>query len=414
MLTPRPEQHAAQGFVSRDRDRACVVVHGDVNALSIVRSLGRLGITVHALNDAGSPVLSSRYATPITVDCGERERQDAWADFLLGPAGEALGGSVLLACSDAALRMIAARREDLARRFVLDLSDPQAQLAMLDKQASLEIARSAGIGHPRFWTLAPGDTVEDLEDDITYPVLVKPLDTHHFQELTGHKLLIAHTREDLGRAMSAAARAGVEFVLVEVIPGRDDQLCSYYTYLDEHGEPQFHFTKRVFRRFPCFEGPACYHMTAWVPDAAESGLRFLQHAGVRGLGHVEFKRDPRDGTLKFIECNARFTAANNLVGAAGFDLGVFVYDRLTSGDRLTSCQEPPGEFRRGLHLWHPVRDFRAMLELRSSGEITVGRWARSLLHPQVLPYFAGDDPGPSLRVARNGVEALLTRARPRR
>ena len=51
------------------------------------------------------------------------------------------------------------------------------------------------------------------------------------------------------------------------------------------------------------------------------GLALFGHAGLRGVANVEFKRDPRDGRLKLIECNARFTAANGLLTASGIDLG---------------------------------------------------------------------------------------------
>ncbi len=114
---------------------------------------------------------------------------------------------------------------------------------------------------------------------------------------------------------------GVEVVLLEVIPGPDDLLCSYYTYLDEAGEPQFHFTKRIIRRYPEHEGFACYHITDWNPEVRDLGLQLFRHAGLKGVANVEFKRDPRDGQLKLIECNARFTAANGLLTASGIDLG---------------------------------------------------------------------------------------------
>ena len=92
---------------------------------------------------------------------------------------------------------------------------------------------------------------------------------------------------------------------MEFIPGGDDRHCSYYTYIDETGNPLFHFTKRLLRRHRANEGGATYHITDWNPEVAEKGLRLLQHVGLRGLGNVEFKRDPRDGELKLIEVNAR-------------------------------------------------------------------------------------------------------------
>ena len=64
-------------------------------------------------------------------------------------------------------------------------------------------------------------------------------------------------------------------------------------------------------------GTACYHVTDWIPEAAELGTQLFAHVGLRGLANVEFKQDPRDGQYKLIECNARFVASNGLVSAAG-------------------------------------------------------------------------------------------------
>jgi D-aspartate ligase len=376
----------------------CVLLHGDVNALTVARSLGRLGVPVYALNDAVAPVTRSRFVTPLVLDHAGQSREDAWTEYLLGPESDHLRGSVLLACSDIALRILAAHRDALASRYVLDLADPAVQVNMLDKRASLEVARRSGIGHPKFWVVSGTRDVGALAADLPFPVLVKPVDTFRFFELTGHKILVVDGPEELMQGVRAVAEAGLEFVIVELIPGGDDLLCSYYTYLDEDGNPQFHFTKTVIRRFPSREGPAVHHAVDWIPDAAEEGLQFLQAAGVRGIGHVEFKRDPRDGRLKFIESNVRFTAGNGLLTASGIDLARYVYDRATNGHRHVLEQT-----RDGLHLLHPVLDVRAVMELRARGEVTIPAWIGSLAHPQVLAWFAADDLGPSLLKWRRGL-----------
>ena len=176
-----------------------------------------------------------------------------------------------------------------------------------------------------------------------------------------------------------------------MIPGPDDRLCSYYTYLDEDSRPLFHFTKRIIRRYPALRGTACYHVTDWIPEAVEQANRLFRYSGLRGLANAEFKRDGRDGRLKLIECNARFTAANCLVARSGFDLAAFVYNRLTG-----RAQAPLERYTLGLRLWDPVRDFQSFLELRRSGDLTFGRWLSSVLHRQTFPYFDRTDPLPSL------------------
>ena len=143
--------------------------------------------------------------------------------------------------------------------------------------------------------------------------MLKPLYAHQFKKIFEGKYLMARDFDELLAAYRQASEHGVEVVLLEVIPGPDDLLCSYYTYLDENGAPQFHFTKRIIRRYPEREGFGCYHITDWNPEVRDLGLRLFRHAGLKGVANVEFKRDPRDGRLKLIECNARFTAANGLL-----------------------------------------------------------------------------------------------------
>src|SRR6516162_2521037 len=109
-----------------------VVLGGTANALSIARSLGRRGVPVYALNDADSHVRCSRWCRWLDVPW-RGDEESSWSAFLLGPQAEWLRGAVILAACDAGIQTIAHHRETLARRFLLDESNPAAQLAMLDK-----------------------------------------------------------------------------------------------------------------------------------------------------------------------------------------------------------------------------------------------------------------------------------------
>ena len=215
--------------------------------------------------------------------------------------------------------------------------------------------------------------------------------------------------DELMAAYRLVSEHEVEVVLLEVIPGPDDLLCSYYTYIDDQGAPQFHFTKRVIRRYPEREGFGCYHITDWNPEVRDLGLRLFRHAGLKGVANVEFKRDPRDGRLKLIECNARFTAANGLLAASGIDLGAYVYRRLAG---LPQPALVDGAYTKGLRLWYPLDDFLAFLDLRREGRLDLVSWARGVAHRQVLPYFSWSDPLPSAVRLRNHLRTLaVTRAR---
>lgn len=367
-----------------------IVLGGGANALSVARSLGRRGVAVHAINDWSSYVRRSRYCRWVALP-DEGPREAVWSDFLLGPASDCLRGAVLLACSDEGIQCIANHRERLLEKYRLDDSDPVAQRAMLNKLATYQHALAAGVPTPRFWLARAAQDIAGLRGSLVYPLLVKPLYSHVFEQRFGQKFVIARGYDDLVAAFDKVRGAGIDAMLVEMVPGPDDRLCSYYTYLDESGQPLFDFTKRVIRRYPANMGAGCYHVTDHVPEVKELALKLFRQAGLRGLANVEFKRDDRDGELKLIECNARFTAANCQVARAGYDLAWFVYCRLTG-----QPQVPFHRFRSGVRLWYPIEDVKAFRELHARGELTWGGWLRSLLHAQSFPFFAWSDPLPTL------------------
>ncbi len=176
-----------------------VVLGGAANAVSVARSLGRAGAAVHVLCEPGAYVRHSRFCRPIDVAGGV----DAWADFLLGPAAVNLQGAVLLSCSDIGIELIAAHRDALAARFLLDDSNPSAQLAMLDKLATYRAAVEAGVPTPRFWVVA--DDLESVAVEAEFPLIVKPLLSHVFEGQTGRKLFVVHDRAALAEAVAAVA-----------------------------------------------------------------------------------------------------------------------------------------------------------------------------------------------------------------
>ena len=367
-----------------------IVFHGNDNALSIVRSLGRRSIPVYVLNEPNADVRYSRYARHLPIST-KLPFQQAAIEFLTGSESDAYAGAVLLAASDDALQAVAQHRPELEHKFRLDLSNPVAQQKMLDKLATYRIADAAGVPTPRYWQARSLADLDACRDELVFPLIVKPVLSHLFQRKFKAKFIVVETFNELLKAYEVVNEAQIEVLLVELIPGPDSALCSYYTYLDEAGNSLFDFTKRIIRRFPTNMGLATYHVTDHVAGVKEPALRLFRQAGLRGLANAEFKHDVRDNTLKLIECNARFTAANALIAKAGLDLSSLVYNRLAD-------LPPPrlDHYRDNVTLWDPFRDYKAYRELQSRGELTMLGWLRSVMRPHLFPGFNWSDPRPGI------------------
>jgi len=380
-----------------------VLLGGTGTALAVTRALGVAGVPVTILGDGRNDIVArrSRYCShyehfPVPHDSRPPPPVEGWLKWL-----KRCSPSVVLPCGDDGLELVARHREELESvgHRPIEANDA-VLLAMLDKVETYRLAAALGIGVPRTVQV---DSLESarasVEDGLGYPCAVKPVRSDRVQrDLPGFdapKGAMVWDDASLRRHVEPMVQIGLPVLVTEFIPGSDDRFCSYYSYLDDQGAPLFNFTKRKLRQFPPRFGGGTYHVTAWQPDVAELGLRFFQGVGLRGLGNVEFKRDERDGQLKLIECNARFTLATSQVRRAGIDLAMIAYAR------LTGLPLPPMDsFRDGVRLWYPGLDLRAMLRYRAEGELTTAQWARTLAHRQHLPVFDVRDPVPFLAAVR--------------
>lgn len=379
----------AEQLYSTSARPPAIVIGGGANALSIARSLGRAGIQVWALNYDNSTVRYSRFAQWLSLE-GKSQDKSAWTEFLLGESSEYLQGAVLIPASDDALELLIEHHAKLKKKFRLDLFVPDAQASMLNKLKTYQAATRVGVPTPKFWIVDSLSSLTNVQEELVFPLLIKPLYSHRFVATFGVKFLVV---ENFTQLKSAWEKLGEdhEVMLVEKIPGPDSQLCSYYTYIDEDGKHLFQFTKRIIRRFPPEMGVACRHVTDHIPELIEPATRLFAEVGLRGLTNVEFKLDPRDGILKLMECNARITAANILLDRCGYDLALLLYQRVCEGE-LPRFGDYPDE----VYLWNPVDDLRAFLQLRSRGELSFRDWIHSISKTNVtLQVFQWIDPLPS-------------------
>lgn len=371
-----------------------LLLGGEANALSAARELSRLGVRVFAIGEPRSLVRHSRCCKWIDVPPA-RDPENAWAAFLLGHEAEYLRGAILLPCADAALQLLIKHRASLLMRYRLDDFHPVAQHTMLDKLLTYRAATRVGVATPKYWMINSIDQLDAIRHELVYPLLVKPRLSHLFERRFARKHFLATSEGGVVESLRQALDAETSVLLSEWIPGGDEQLCSYFTYLNAESRPLLHYTKRVIRRYPTSMGAACYHVSDWIPELVAPACRLLAEVGLHGLANVEFKFDPRDQRYKLIECNARLVASNALVAASGAPLVTFVYARLTG--RPEPVMPQCGEYRNGMRLWDPLRDILAMRELRRTGNLTFLRWLRSVFHWQRFQYFDWRDPMPAVR-----------------
>ena len=365
-----------------------IVLGGETIALSVARSLSASGVAVTCLGDAATDSVSrSRHCRTFVDVSDDRGLQRAWLDWLLAHPAEA----VLLPCNDDGLELLANHRGRLEDAgFVLPEADDAVVLSVLDKWQTYRLAAEAGIPVPHTVLVDDPDTVPSL-DGVRLPAALKPVNSHvftrHFPFRT--KALVVHDAASLDRAMERTVRRGIPMVLTEIVTG-PERFPSVHAYVGGNEKVLCQATKCKLRQYPSRFGIGCYHVTDDDSEVAELGLRFIQAIGLRGVAHVEFKRDALDGCLKLIECNHRLTGSTEVLRLAGFDLALFIYRRLAGFP-------PPAmtPYRLGVRVWHPLEDALASYSQIRDGDLGVIEWGRTIAHRQHLPVLRLTDPRPA-------------------
>src|SRR6185312_15812864 len=149
---------------------AVVVDVGWVNGLAAVRSLGRAGIRVLALDHRPSALgFRSRYAKPLLTP--DPQDEDAFVDFL---AGLDVEGAPVFATHDEPLNAIARAGDRLDGKFLYPFPRWEVLQRIQTKRGQLEAAEEAGIPVPRTAYPSSAPEARAAAEELGFPVLVKP------------------------------------------------------------------------------------------------------------------------------------------------------------------------------------------------------------------------------------------------
>jgi D-aspartate ligase len=356
-----------------------------VNGLTAIRSLGRMGVPVFAVDHRPSALgFRSRYAFPLlSPDPGTDTA--AYSD-LLRELGDAIGRPTpILPTHDPPLNAIGRHRRELGDRFLCPFPDEEQLTLVQSKREQLDRAASVGVDTPQTAHPRTRDDGLAAAEQMGYPLLVKPSNPDGFRRRFQRQAFRCETSNELERAYADAEP--FEPMVQELIPGGDDELYTVGSYIAADGAVLALFSGRKLRQSPPGVGTCRVGEAVWVQENVDAALRLLRAFEFHGVSQVEFKRDPRDGRFKLMEINPRLWLWHGLAAALGVDFARIAYLDLLG--------------RRG----EPV-----------TTEGKSGRWAITLLAgegpaiqrpPYVEPVFSLDDPRPGATQLARVVKAAL-------
>lgn len=307
-----------------------VVVSGHTMALAVVRALGETGVPVAVLhyNDRDMAQASKYVAEAIQIPNPLRN-EGRFIEALI-EAGRRFERAILIPASDESTVAISRNKPVLEERYIVACPDWGITERFMDKTKTYTLADAAGVSVPRT-TVPEGE--EDLEacaNDIGFPLLLKPAQSHLFYEHFQRKMFRVETLEELKSCFSRAAAAGLTVMLQEIIPGSDSSVVNYNAYVSG-GQVYAEFTARQLRKAPPAFGSPRVAISERIPQVIEPGRRILAALGFYGFACTEFKLDRRDGVYKLMEVNGRHNLSGLLAVRCGVNFPLMHYRHLAEG-----------------------------------------------------------------------------------
>lgn len=366
----------------------------NLNGLGVARTLGARGVDVYAVHEgpADAPETRTRRVRAIWP----RGPGDDLVDLLLARARE-LGGEkpVLLPITDESVAEVAAHHERLSAAYRIPIGDPGAVLRLLSKKGIDEAARAHGLPVPATFAIDDPGQIEEVARKVRYPCILKPQDkSPEFASTGAKKAQRPASAEELVAAYRAFCSAEPRAVVQEFVPGTDADVFFCLVAVAQDGGLLGSFVGHKIRQWPPHCGGTASCEPADAPELVELTARFFRESGLRGLGSIEFKRDPRDGRFYVIEPTVGRTDWQSAIADIhGVPLPWLVY--------LDAIRAPVPPVRRSRLRWrwvHFTSDRRSADYYRGKGELGRIAWVWSLRPPVRWAYFSWSDLGPALAI----------------
>jgi len=365
-----------------------VVVGGNLNGLSIARSLGRRGVPVWVASTPNIKLASFSRYTRRTLQWPTGSEEDQVGFLLDLAARNHLDRWVLFPTSDESAALLSKYHTQLSARFRVSTPEWNALKWAYDKRLTYRLADQQNVDYPAtFYPRSESDL-----DSVTFPAILKPATHASVNRFTAAKAWAVGNRDELiGRYIEARSMMTADQILVqERIRGGGESQFSYAA-LCRDGKPIASLTARRTRQFPVdFGYSSSFVETMDVPDIVAPSVRLLSAMKYTGIVEIEYKFDARDGLFKLLDINPRLWTWAPLGARAGIDFPLLLW-RLMLDMPVPELTAPPG-----VRWVRMSTDVPAALHEMLRGRLNPISYLRSLRSPLAFALFATDDPLPGL------------------
>jgi predicted ATP-grasp superfamily ATP-dependent carboligase len=370
-----------------------IVLGGGLTGLGVARTLGRHGIDVYLVVDQKDPAVFSKYCKKSFTVYEFRRNQKVLKNFLVKIGRHLSRRAVVYPTSDLDALNLSKLKYDLLDDYHFVVGNEEPVRTLVDKCLFYKALDRSGISHPE--TRFP----ENLEDakrigtEISYPVFIKPSISQLFNQVfNAGKGFVANSSKELTDYYRLVAKQGIKVMFQEIVLGSPTNSYQLEGYYNGDCRPTVLFARQRLRIWPPDFGNTtlCISIPLKTLTKEKNMVnKFIRTISYQGLASAEFKKDSRDGTMKFLEINARAWWHFWLSTECGADIIFSSYL-----DAIGEKTELIRNYETGVKSIYLLADLGTSAKMFLNGDLSFPDWLSSLLGKKVFAFLQKEDLSP--------------------
>jgi len=379
-------------------ENGVIIIGGNVQGLGLLRTYARNNIRTILINNKKLDIVKfSRYLKKYIVFKKMNEPIEL-KKFLIHLAEiRKLQGWIILPTEDSVVYTLSKYKSELEQFYKIPTPEWDVIKYTYDKKLTYMLAEKLSIPIPKTYYPGDIDDVIDISEKVEFPCLLKPSVMHRFHNLTGKKLLKVNTKDELITSYKSMAQLipPSEILIQEIVSGSPKNPISFGCFITKNLMSWVMIVKK--RMIPLDFGVGTYNETIKVPELKELSLKILNEIGYSGLCEVEFIKDSKDKTYKFLEINPRSWLQITITNQTNKPLIPLVYyyyqNQMDKINKMITDNSEEFHHIKWIHFW---QDFYVSILESLNGNLHLNEYLGTFKGKTEYAVESWDDPMPFL------------------
>jgi protein-tyrosine-phosphatase/predicted ATP-grasp superfamily ATP-dependent carboligase len=323
------------------KGKALVLGDDDRSFLTVVRSLGRKNISIHAgWCHPASFALHSKYVTKVHQIPPFSLKNNSWKKTLIDVFQQE-NFDLVIPCNDLTMIPLQTNRKELEKCALIYLISDRAFDITQDKIKTYELAKSNNIPVPKSIIITQNSDISKIFSNIKFPIVLKPRLSVTTDDLENkHFVRKVYTEDELTNHINYILEDKIEIQAQENFIGRGVGI----EVLVDKGEILVVF-QHIRVHEPLLGGGSTYRKSASPhPELLDATRKLMKSLNYTGVAMVEFKVNFDTGQWIFVEINGRFWGSLPLAVSSGVDFPYYLYQLLVNNQR-----DFPQKYKKGIY-----------------------------------------------------------------